>query len=81
MSEKTLEQKVNELVKEDNVKRIVKRYNIINLPFGLIFGILWGMGVILAQGAWATLAAFFIPFIGPAISVFWLIEKFTGVWV
>lgn len=81
MSEKTLEQKVNDLVKEDNVKRIVKRYNIINLPFGLIFGILWGMGIILAKGFWATLAAFFIPFIGPAISVFWLIEKFTGVWV
>ena len=81
MSEKTLEQKLNNLVTDENngVKKVIKRYNIINIPFGLIFGILWGMGVIVAKGAWATLAAFFIPFIGPAVSVFWLLEKFAGV--
>lgn len=81
MSEKTLEKRVEEALFESkpDVKKVIKRYNIINIPFGLIFGILWGMGVIVAKGFWATLAAFLIPFIGPAISVMWLLEKFAGV--
>jgi hypothetical protein len=73
-----VEQFLEEKSKSD-VKKVIKRYNIINIPFGLIFGILWGMGVIVAKGFLATLAAFFIPFIGPAISVMWLLEKFAGV--
>lgn len=73
-----VEQFLEEKSKSD-VKKVIKRYNIINIPFGLIFGILWGMGVIVAEGFWATLAAFFIPFIGPAVSVMWLLEKFAGV--
>lgn len=52
---------------------------LIHIPFGLIFGILWAMGFIVAKGFWATLVAFFIPFVGPAVSVFWLLEKFAGV--
>lgn len=73
-----VEQFLEEKSKSD-VKKVIKRYNIINIPFGLIMGILWGMGVIVAKGFWATLAAFFIPFIGPAVSVMWLLEKFAGV--
>ena len=73
-----VEQFLEEKSKSD-VKKVIKRYNIINIPFGLIMGILWGMGIIVAKGFWATLAAFFIPFIGPAISVMWLLEKFAGV--
>jgi hypothetical protein len=73
-----VEQFLEEKSKSD-VKKVIKRYNIINIPFGLIFGILWGMGVIVAKGFWDTLGAFFIPFIGPATSVLWLLEKFAGV--
>lgn len=74
----TLENKVTQLENKVPTTKIIKRYSI-GLPFGLIFGILWGMGVIVAKGFWATLAAFFIPFIGPAVSVMWLLEKFAGV--
>lgn len=59
-------------------QRVVKRYNVNLVPAGAIMAILWGMGVIVAKGFWATLAALCIPFIGPAISVLWLIEKFAG---
>lgn len=72
-----LEQKAAEM-EAKKTTRVVKRYNIITLPFGLIFGILWGMGVIVAKGFWLTLAAFFVPFIGPAVSVMWLLDRFTG---
>lgn len=58
--------------------KVVNRTTVNFLPAGLILGILWGMGVIVAKGFWATLAAFFIPFIGPAISVLWLVERFAG---
>ena len=80
MSEKTQEQKLSNFVSDEvnGVKRVVHSYKLISLPFGLIFGILWGMGVIVAKGFWATMAAFFIPFIGPAISVMWLLDRFTG---
>ena len=79
MSKKTLEQNVEEFFdgKKQSTK-VVKRTSINLVPAGAIMAILWGMGVIVANGFWATLAALCIPFIGPAISVLWLIEKFTG---
>lgn len=64
---------------KSDVKKVVHRISIVHIPFGLIFGIMWAMGFIVAKGFWATLAAFFIPFVGPAVSVMWLLEKFTGV--
>jgi len=79
MSEKTLEKRVEEALFEREPTKLVKRTSINLLPAGLIMGILWGMGIIVAKGFWATLAAVFIPFIGPAISVMWLLEKFAGV--
>lgn len=74
-----LEGKVSELEGKKPVTRTVRRTSINLLPAGLIMGILWGMGIIVAKGFLATMASIFIPFIGPAISIMWLIEKFTGV--
>lgn len=65
--------------KRGDVKKVVNRVNLINIPFGLIFGVLWAMGFIVAKGFWATLAAFFVPFVGPAVSVLWLLERYAGV--
>lgn len=71
--------KVEKFLEEQNAKKVVNRVNIVHIPFGLIFGILWAIGFMVAKGFWATLAAFFIPFVGPAVSVMWLLEKYTGV--
>lgn len=78
-----LERKTVKLEKS-NKKKAGKTITFHLFPRNLVFFtfcILWGMGVIISKGFWATFAAFFIPFIGPATAVFWLIEKFTGVWV
>lgn len=42
------------------------------------FLILWGTGIVVAQGFWWTFSTIFVPLIGPGTAVYWMVEKFAG---